>query len=91
MSDKLIMQYIAEAAEQAAQMAVKKLTESGSLVKNSNDEWVETKEAASILGVTPNYLRSIKDDFSHRKVGGKERGRILFNRAELTNYYLNGK
>lgn len=91
MSERQILDYIAEAAEKAANKVIKKLTENGSLVNNNDGEWVETKEAARILGVTPNYLRSIKDDFTHRKVGGKERGRIIFNRAELTNYYLNGR
>jgi len=91
MTEKQMLEYIAEAAEKAANKVVRKLSESGSLVNNCNEEWVETREAARILGVTPNYLRSIKDDFTHRKVGGKERGRIIFNRAELTNYYLNGR
>ena len=85
------MEFISEAAEKAANKVIKKLSDNGSLVSNCNDEWVETKEAARILGVTPNYLRSIKDDFTHRKVGGKERGRIIFSRAELTNYYINGR
>lgn len=89
MNEKLIMQYIDMVAERTAVEVLKKLSENTS--PRMNDEWVDTKEAAKIAGITPIYLRSIKDRFSYRKVGGTAKGRVLFNRQEITDYYLNNK
>ena len=87
MNEKLIMKYIDVVAERTAAEVLKKLSQNAS--PRMNDEWVDAKEAAKIAGVTPIYLRSIKDRFSYRKVGGKTKGRVLFNRKEITDYYLN--
>jgi len=57
----------------------------------TDSEWIDAKAAAKLIGVTPIYLRSIKSKFSYKKVGGSERGRVLFNRQELMDYYLNNK
>jgi hypothetical protein len=93
MNEKIIIDYIEMLAERTANIVLKKLAEtagnSSSGRTNDNEEWVDTKSAAQILGVTPNYMRAIKDKFNWKKVGGSERGRVLFNRQELTNYYLN--
>ena len=94
MNEKIIIDYIEMVAERTANIVLKKLAEIGnssSPRQNVNEEWVDTKSAAQIIGVTPNYMRSIKDQFTYRKVGGTERGRVLFNRQELVNYYLNNK
>ena len=94
MNEKNIIDYIEMVAERTANIVLKKLSETGvcsGSVSNVSDEWVDTKGAAKIIGGTPNYMRSIKDKFNWKKVGGCERGRVLFNRQELTNYYLNNK
>ena len=51
------------------------------------DDLCDSKEAARILGVSPGYLRSMKDKFPHVKVGGNRQGRILFKRSELIAAY----
>lgn len=89
MNEKLIMKYIDVVAERTAAEVLKKLSQN--VGPRMNDEWVDAKEAAKIAGVTPIYLRSIKDKFTYRKVGGKAKGRVLFNRREITDYYLNNK
>ena len=53
----------------------------------SSDDLCDSKEAARILGVSPGYLRSMKDKFPHVKVGGNQQGRILFKRSELIAAY----
>ena len=51
------------------------------------DDLCDTREAARLLGLTPNYLRSMKDKFPHVKVGDNRQGRILFKRSELLANY----
>lgn len=89
MNEKLIMQYVDMVAERTAAEVLKKLSQN--IGPRINAEWIDAKEAAMIAGVTPIYLRSIKHKFSYRKVGGKAKGRVLFNRREITDYYLNNK
>ena len=48
---------------------------------------VDSKEAARMLGISSNYLRSIKDRFPHVKVGDNKQGRILFRKADLLENY----
>ena len=48
---------------------------------------IDSREAARLLGLTPNYLRSMKDKFPHVKVGDNRQGRILFKRSELLANY----
>lgn len=50
-------------------------------------EMVDSNEAAKILGISSNYLRTIKDRFPHVKVGDNKQGRILFRRADLLVNY----
>lgn len=75
-------------AEMTAKIVVKELR--GSTLPSSDEDLVDSKEAARILGITPNYLRIIKDRFPHVKVGGKQQGRILFRKAELLVNYTKG-
>ena len=56
------------------------------IVDESND-LIDSREAARLLGLTPNYLRSMKDKFPHVKVGDNRQGRILFKRSELLANY----
>ena len=54
-----------------------------------DDEYVDSKEAARMLGLTPNYLRTMKEKFPHIKVGGSNQGRVLFLKSALLNSYTN--
>jgi hypothetical protein len=70
MNEKIIIDYIEMVAERTANIVLKKLSETGvcsGSVSNVSDEWVDTKGAAKIIGVTPNYMRSIKDKFNWKK------------------------
>ena len=89
MNEKIIFEYVDMVAERTAEKLFKKLSKNVDV--ESDEEWVDSKKASRIIGVTPNYLRSIKDKFTYRKVDGSERGRVLFNRQELMDYYLNNK
>lgn len=53
------------------------------------DEYVDSKEAARMLGLTPNYLRTMKEKFPHIKVGDNNQGRVLFKKSALLNSYKN--
>lgn len=53
------------------------------------NEYVDSKEAARLLGLTPGYLRTLKDKFPHIKVGNSSKGRVLFKKAELITSYKN--
>jgi hypothetical protein len=71
-------------ARRTATIVIKQLSEMH--VGESND-LIDSKEAARLLGLTPNYLRSMKDKFLHVKVGDNRQGRILFKRSELLANY----
>ncbi len=90
MNEKIIFDYIDMMAERTADKLMKKLS-AGCNDTVTDSEWIDAKAAAKLIGVTPIYLRSIKSKFSYKKVGGSERGRVLFNRQELMDYYLNNK
>ena len=55
--------------------------------ESKDDEYIDSKEAARLLGLTPNYLRAQKDRFPHIKVGNNSQGRILFKKSELMSCY----
>lgn len=67
-----------------AEQVVKKLKCVGNL---SETEYVDTDEAARILGVSPNYLRQVKDRYPHMKAGNRKQGRIMFKRDGLLNEF----
>lgn len=71
-------------ARRTATIVIKQLSEMH--VGETND-LIDSKEAARLLGLTPNYLRSMKDKFPHVKVGDNRQGRILFKRSELLANY----
>lgn len=57
------------------------------LADNSQPEMVTTKEAARLLGITPQRLRQIVFEdptrYPHVKKGDKKQGQLLFERAAL--------
>lgn len=59
--------------------------------KCAEKEMVTAAEAAKILGITQNYLRTIKDNFRYVKVGGTKYGRILFEKDSLVENYIKEK
>ncbi|MGM9697990.1 MAG: hypothetical protein ACI3Y0_05040 [Prevotella sp.] len=69
-----------ELAAMVADEVVKKLRGIGSLPET---EYVDTEEAARILGMKPNYLRQVKDRYPHIKAGDNKQGRIMFRRDSL--------
>lgn len=73
-------------AQKTADIVLERLNGSGT--KNEHDEYVDSREAARILDVSPNYLRSIKDKFPHKKVGNHSQGRVLFLKSALLANYL---
>ena len=56
--------------------------------KENEDEYVSSEEAANILGVTPSYLRSMKNKFPHKKVGNHSQGRVFFLKSGLLDNYI---
>lgn len=70
-------------AKKTAGFLLKKLREGG----EQPSEMVSVKEAAHILGITPNHMRRIKDKFPHIKNGQNSQGRLLFKRDSLLPEY----
>lgn len=50
-------------------------------------EYCTVKEAASILGISADHMRKIKDRYPHIKNGSKQQGHILFKKSELIKEY----
>jgi hypothetical protein len=73
-----------ELAALVADQVVKKLNGAQNLSQN---EYVDAKEAARILGVSPNYLRTMKEKYPHVKFGDYKQGRIMFRRDALLNQF----
>lgn len=73
-----------ELAAMVADEVVKKLKTMPNLAET---EYVDTEEAARILGMKPNYLRQVKDRYPYIKAGDSKQGRIMFRRDTLMNQY----
>lgn len=73
-----------ELASMVADEVVKKLKNVRTV---SETEYVDTEEAARILGMKPNYLRQVKDRYPHIKAGESKQGRIMFRRDTLLNQF----
>lgn len=56
--------------------------------KEEKAEMVGAPEAARILGISRNYLLSIKDRFNYIKVGENKQSRIFFKKETLFEEYL---
>jgi hypothetical protein len=74
---------MSELAALVADLVVKKLKG----VNLADTEYVDTEEAARILGMSANYLRQVKDRYPHMKAGDRKQGRILFRRDALLNEF----
>lgn len=69
--------------EMLAELVAKKsvamiMAQVGNNKSSDDDEYVDSKEAARILGVTPNYIRSMKDKFPHKKLVATNRAVYYF-------------
>lgn len=56
--------------------------------KDEKPEMIGAPEAAKILGISRNYLLSIKDRFNYIKVGENKQSRIYFKKDTLFEEYL---
>lgn len=74
-------------AERTADIVIERLNGS-TATKVDDDEYIDSKEAARILDVTPRYLCSMKHKFPHKKVGNHSQGRVLFKKSELLTNYI---
>lgn len=54
-------------------------------------ELISCKEAATLIGVSEDYVRKIKDRLPHVKQGNNNQGRLLFIKEGLLEAYLNSK
>ena len=52
-------------------------------MEDANQEWISTKEAALILGMTQGNLRRRKDKYPHIKNGDNNQGNLRFLRSAL--------
>lgn len=50
-------------------------------------EWIDTNEAAAILGITPGTLRRQKSRYPHIKNGDNSQGNLRFLRSSLIETY----
>lgn len=53
------------------------------------EEWVDSRTAAKLLGVSPDYVRLLKHKFPHKKAGNHSQGHLLFLRSALIENYIN--
>lgn len=65
-------------------MVVKKLRGMREL---ADTDYVDSTEAARILGVSQNYIRQVKDKYPHIKAGNSKQGRIMFRRDALLSEF----
>lgn len=75
-------------AQRTADIVMERISSGSSFAKENDDEYVSSEEAANILGVTPSYLRSMKNKFPHKKVGNHSQGRIFFLKSGLLENYI---
>lgn len=54
---------------------------------STDEEWIPSKEAASILHISVSHLYRIKSRFPHMKSGDNERGHLLFLKSGLVSNY----
>ena len=80
MKKEEMKELVREIAQTTTKMVITQLRSMRDL---SETEMVDTREAARILGVSPAYLRQIKDRFPHKKSGSTQQGRVLFRREDL--------
>ena len=81
-------EYLAElTAKKTTEMLLNALNGVKRQGASEDNDLIGVKEAARILGLSPNYLRAKKDMFPYVKVGKTSQGRLLFRRSELLKNY----
>lgn len=70
----------------AIEQAVRRVV--GGSASTDMEEYVTTKEAARLLGISQKRLRQIKDRFPHTKQGDNGQGRLRFLRCGLMKSYV---
>ena len=50
-------------------------------------EWIDTNEAAAMLGISPTTLRRKKDNYPHIKNGDNRQGNLRFLKSSLIEKY----
>lgn len=70
--------------------AVIRMLDAKKKINKEEEEWVTTKEAAQILGISVRYLTQIKDRFPHTKQGEYDAGHLRFLKSGLMENYING-
>lgn len=80
MEKEEMKELVALIAKTTTQMVVTQLR---SMRELSDTEYVDTREAARILGVSPAYLRQVKEKYPHVKGGTCKQGHIMFRRDDL--------
>lgn len=56
-------------------------------MKPDAEEWLDTKEAAALLGISAGHLRRHKDRYPHIKNGNEKQGNLRFRRSSLIEGY----
>lgn len=69
-------------------VADKVLKRLGKMPVDVQDEMVDSKEAARMIGVSPAYIRQLKDRIPHVKAGQHKQGRILFRKADVISAFI---
>ena len=77
-------QFVEDVARKVAMMVTKNVRKAD---KQGGYELVTTKEAAQILGITPDRMRHIKDRFDCVKQGSGKQGKVLFRKDTLLARY----
>lgn len=72
-------------SEKVADKVLKRL---GKVPVDAQDEMVDSKEAARMIGVSPAYIRQLKDRIPHVKAGQHKQGRILFRKADVISAFI---
>ena len=82
------LQQLAEmTAERTAAIVLKKIESKMAHQQVPENDLVDTAEAARLLGISPAYMRIIKDRFPHVKLGDSPKGRLMFKKSELLANY----
>lgn len=79
LSKKQIQQIADMAAEKTAKLVLRRMKAE----QKAEPLLVSLKDAARILGVSVNHMRSIKDEYPHIRRGKTKRGHIYFIRESL--------
>ena len=56
--------------------------------KVSEGQYISTREAASMLRISSDRMRHLKDKFPHIKAGDNEQGKLLFLKSAILEYYV---